>query len=121
VAERAALLLSALDWREPEGAARGVLELAAEVREEPLFAPTLASLVAASVGEDPYTAWTPENLLETADRVTSEAPLVAVALVSAAGQRLHWLEAARHRLRALRRHPSAAVRAVAHATVTASE
>jgi hypothetical protein len=119
--ERAALLLSALDWREPEGAARGVLELAAEVRAEPLFAPTLATLVAASVGEDPYTDWTPENLLETADRVTSEAPLVAVALVSAAGQRLHWLETARHRLRALRRHPSAAVRAAAHATVTASE
>jgi hypothetical protein len=77
--------------------------------------------VAASVGEDPYNGWTPESLLETADRVTSEAPLVAVALVSAAGQRLHWLQDATRRLRALRQHPSAAVRAVAHATVTASE
>ena len=118
--ERATLLLSCFDWREPEDAARGVVELAAEVREEPLFAPTLAPLVAAAVG-DPATEWTPESLLESADRVTREAPLVAVALVSVAGQRLHWREPATRRLRTLRQHPSAAVRAAAHATVTASE
>ncbi|MGZ3457574.1 MAG: hypothetical protein ACXU86_03615, partial [Archangium sp.] len=118
--EDAQLRLCGLDWRDAGSVAKGVLELAAEVREEPLFAPVLARTVAASVG-NPQAEWTPEALLETADRVTSEAPLVAVELVSAAGQRLHWREDAARRLRALRRHPSAAVRAAAYATLTASE
>ncbi|HYO57099.1 hypothetical protein [Archangium sp.] len=118
--ESAALRLSCLEWREAGSAAKGVLELAAEVREEPLFALALATAVAASVG-NPLAEWTPEALLETADRVTSEAPLAAVELVSAAGQRLHWREDAARRLRALRQHPSAAVRAAAYAPLTASE
>jgi hypothetical protein len=118
--ERAALRLCHLDWRDLGSAAKAVLELTAEVREEPLHAPTLAAIVAASVG-DPLAEWTPETLLETADAVTAEAPLVAVELVSAAGQRLHWREDAARRLRSLRQHPRAAIRAVAFALVTASE
>jgi hypothetical protein len=118
--ERAALRLHAFEWRDVGSAAMEVLELAAEVREEPLFAPTLAATVAASVG-DPRAEWTPETLLETADRVASEAPLVAVALISAAGQRLRWREDAARRLRTLRQHPRATVRAAAYAPLTASE
>ncbi len=118
--ERAALRLCGLEWRDAGSAAKEVLELTAEVREEPLFAPTLAALVSASVG-DPQAEWTPETLLELADRVASEAPLVAVGLVSAAGQRLRWREDAARRLRTLRQHPRASVRAAAYATLTASE
>ncbi|PTL79009.1 hypothetical protein [Vitiosangium sp. GDMCC 1.1324] len=118
--ESAALRLSCLEWRDAGSAMAGVLELAAEVREEPLFAPALATAVADSVG-DPLAEWTPEALLETADGVASEAPLASVALVSAAGQRLHWRADAARWLRVLRQHPSAAVRAAAFATVTANE
>ncbi|QRK08959.1 hypothetical protein JQX13_01950 [Archangium violaceum] len=118
--ESASLRLSCLEWRDAGSAAKGVLELAAEAREEPLFAPALAAAVAASVG-DALAEWTPEALLEVAAQVGSEAPLAAVELVSAAGQRLHWREDAARHLRALRQHPSAAVRASAYATVTASE
>jgi hypothetical protein len=118
--ESAALRLASLDWREAGTATAGVLELAAEVREEPFFAPSLAAQVARAVG-NPSAEWTPEALLEVAHRVTPEAPLAAVALVSAAGQRLYWREDAARGLRALRQHPSAAVRAAAYATLTASE
>jgi hypothetical protein len=118
--ESASLRLASLEWREAATAATGVLELAVEVREEPFFAPALAAHVAHAVGQ-PGAEWTPEALLESADRVMPEAPLAAVALVSAAGQRLHWREDAARRLRALRQHPSAAVRAAAYATLTASE
>ena len=118
--ESAALRLASLDWREAGTATAGVLELAAEVREEPFFAPSLAAQVAQAVG-NPSAEWTPEALLEVAHRVTPEAPLAAVALVSAAGHRLYWREDAARGLRTLRQHPSAAVRAAAYATLTASE
>lgn len=118
--EIAQLRLSGIDWRDAGSAAKGVLELAAEVREEPLFARSLATIVAASVG-NPQAEWTPESLLEIADRLTTEAPLAAVELIAVAGQRLHWREDAARRLRALRQHPSAAIRAVAYALVTANE
>ena len=118
--EVAQLRLSGLDWRDAGSAAKGVLELAAEVREEPLFARPLATIVAASVG-NPQAEWTPESLLEIADQLTTEAPLAAVELVGVAGQRLHWREDATRRLRALRQHPSAAIRAAAYTLVTANE
>ncbi|HZI03344.1 MAG TPA: hypothetical protein VEZ71_04945, partial [Archangium sp.] len=69
----------------------------------------------------PSAEWEPEALLDVSDRVAPEAPLTALTLVTVAGQRLHWREDAASRLRALRQHPSAAVRAAAYATVTASE
>ncbi|OJH38700.1 hypothetical protein [Cystobacter ferrugineus] len=118
--ESAALRLAGLDWREADVPSTVLLALEEETREEPFLAPRLAAEVAAAVG--PKDAeWRPEVLLEVADRVGPRLPLVAVALVSAAGQRLSWHESAARRLRALRQHPRAAVRTAAYATVTASE
>jgi hypothetical protein len=118
--ESTALRLAGLEWRDSRVAAEALLALAAETREEPLFAPTLAAAVAAAVGH-PSAEWQPEALLEVADRLTPEAPLTALALVSAAGQRLHWREEVARRLRALRHHPRPPVRAAARATLTATE
>ncbi|MFY0564816.1 hypothetical protein ACN28E_13250 [Archangium lansingense] len=118
--ESAALRLASLEWREARAASEVLHELAAETREEPLFAPSLATAVATQV-VDPSAEWTPETLLELADQVGSELPLTAVVLVSVAGQRLNWREDAARRLRALRQHPVAAVRTAAYATVTANE
>ncbi|ATB38822.1 hypothetical protein CYFUS_004257 [Cystobacter fuscus] len=118
--ESAALRLAGLDWRQADEPSAVLLALEEETHEEPFFAPQLAAAVAAAVS--PKSAeWTPEILLEVADRVGPQLPLVAVALVSAAGQRLGWHEDAARRLRALRQHPRAAVRTAAYATVTASE
>ncbi|WNG26378.1 hypothetical protein F0U62_21865 [Cystobacter fuscus] len=118
--ESAALRLAGLDWREADVPSAVLLALEEETREEPYLVPRLAAAVASAVG--PKDAeWTPEILLEVADRVGSQLPLVAVALVSAAGQRLCWHESAARRLRALRQHPRAAVRTAAYATITASE
>jgi hypothetical protein len=118
--ESASLRLAGLEWRDASVTAQVLHTLTAESREEPLFAPTLAAAVASAVAH-PSAEWTPEALLEVAARVAPEAPLVAVALVSSAGQRLHWREEATRPLRELRRHPSAAVRAAARAIVTAVE
>ncbi len=118
--ESAALRLASLEWHDARGAAELLLTLAAEVREEPLFAVDLADAVANSV-KHPSAEWEPEALLDISDRVAPEAPLTALALVAAAGQRLHWREDAARRLRTLRQHPSAAVRGAARARVTASE
>ena len=63
----------------------------------------------------------PEALLEVADRVLEEAPLVSVALVRAAGGRLHWRGDAAQRLRALREHQRPAIRAAARTITTANE
>ncbi|MFE8595902.1 hypothetical protein [Archangium violaceum] len=116
----AALRLACVEWREARAVAEVLRVLAAETREEPLFAGSLAAVVAKEV-EDDSAGWEPETLLELADAVGAELPLAAVALVSMAGQRLHWREDAARRLRALRQHPSAAVRATAYNTVTANE
>ncbi|REG24504.1 hypothetical protein ATI61_114112 [Archangium gephyra] len=118
--ESAALRLASVEWREALAVAEVLRALAAETREEPLFAQSLAAVVATEV-EDPSAGWEPETLLEVADAVGAGVPLTAVVLVSVAGQRLHWREDAARRLRALRQHPSAAVRAAAYATVTANE
>jgi hypothetical protein len=118
--ESAALRLASLEWHDARVAAELLLTLAAEVREEPLFAPVLAATVTASVGH-PSAEWQPEALLESSDRVAPEAPLVALALVAAAGHRLHWREDAAGRLRALRQHPRAAVRAAARGHWTSRE
>jgi len=118
--ESAALRLASVEWREARTVSEVLRGLAAETREEPLFAPSLADVVATEL-EDSSAGWTPELLLEVADQVGPELPLTAVELISVAGQRLHWREDAASRLRALRQHPSAAVRAAAYATVTASE
>ena len=118
--ESAALRLTSLEWHDARAAAELLLTLTAEVREEPLFAVNLADAVAGSVGH-PSAEWEPEALLDVSDRVAPEAPLTALALVTAAGQRLHWREDAARRLRTLRQHPSVAVRAVARSKVTASE
>jgi hypothetical protein len=118
--ESAALRLASLEWSDARGASELLLTLAAEVRGEPLFAIDLAEAVAGSV-DHPSAEWEPEALLEVSDRVAPEAPLTALTLVATAGKRLRWREDAARRLRALRQHPSAAVRAAARAEVTASE
>jgi hypothetical protein len=118
--ESAGLRLGALEWKDAEAAAEVLRGLAKESAEEPLFASALAAAVAAAVGHA-SAEWEPEVLLEAADHVTAEAPLVSVALVRAAGERLHWREDAARRLRALREHPRPAIRAVARAITTASE
>ncbi|WP_375771354.1 hypothetical protein NR798_10770 [Archangium gephyra] len=118
--DSAALRLASLEWREARAVSEVLRGLATETREEPLFARTLADGVATEL-EDASAGWTPELLLEVADQVGAELPLTAVKLVSVAGPRLHWREDAARRLRALRQHPGAAVRAAAYATVTAHE
>jgi hypothetical protein len=117
---RASLQLASLEWSDASSTARGLLALGEECRAEPLFAPVFASVVSEAVN-NPQAEWTPELLLETVDRLGDALPLISLALISAAGQRLHWREDAALRLRALRRHPSAAVRAAAQAVVTAEE
>lgn len=116
----AGLRLSLLEWEDAGAAATVLLGLAQEVHDEPLFAPALAHTVATAVS-DPSSGWEPETLLETADRVAEAAPLVALTLVKAAGERLHWREDAARRLHALREHPRAGIRAAARAILTASE
>ncbi len=118
--ESAALRLGSLEWKDSHGAAEVLLGLAQESHEEPLFAPALASTVAAAVAH-PSAEWEPEALLETADRTAQAAPLVALALVKAAGERLHWREDAARRLRALREHSRPGIRAAARAILTATE
>jgi hypothetical protein len=118
--ESAGLRLGLLEWKDADAAATALLGLTHEVREEPLFDPALASVVAAAVG-DLSAGWEPEVLLETADRVTEAAPLVALMLVKAAGERLHWREDAARRLRALREHLRPGIRAAARAILTANE
>ena len=118
--ESAALRMAGLDWRDPASATTRLLELGREVREEPLFAPSLAATVGSAV-EHPGTGSTPEALLEIAAGVASELPLVALTLVTTAGRRLHWREDAAALLRSLRQHPRAALRAAALAVVTAQE
>ncbi|MBN1204891.1 MAG: hypothetical protein JXB05_08200 [Myxococcaceae bacterium] len=116
----ARIRLGALEWKDAEAVSQALLTLARESQEEPLFAPVLADEVATAVGH-PSAEWVPETLLEAADRVVEEAPLVSVKLVGAAGERLHWREDAAQRLRALREHPRPAIRAAARAITTANE
>ncbi|ADO69509.1 hypothetical protein [Stigmatella aurantiaca] len=117
---RASLQLACLEWHEATGPARLLLALGEEIRGEPLFAPVLATAVSEAV-QNPSAEWTPEVLLDIVDRLGASLSLVSLVLISVAGQRLHWREDAALRLRALRRHPGAAVRAAAHAIVTAGE
>jgi hypothetical protein len=116
----AGLRLGVLEWKEAGAAEEALLGLAHEARKEPLFALALADAVAAAVG-DASAGWEPETLLETADRVAEETPLVALTLVGTAGERLHWREDAARRLRALREHPRPGIRAAARAILTAKE
>ena len=118
--ESAALRLEGMPWNDSTDNAGALLDLAEEVKEEPLFAPVLAARVAETL-EHPSAEWTPEVLLETAARVKAVIPLTAVTLVAVAGRRLHWREDAAQALRALRLHPRAAVRAAALGVVTAVE
>jgi hypothetical protein len=118
--EGVGLRLSALEWKEAETVSQMLLGLAQEAQEEPLFALALAGEVATAVSH-PSAEWEPETLLEIADRVVREAPLVSVTLVRAAGERLHWREDAAKRLRALREHLRPAIRAAARAITTAKE
>ncbi|KFA86822.1 hypothetical protein [Archangium violaceum] len=118
--ESATLRLASVEWREARAVAEVLRVLATEAREEPLFAWSLSAAVATEV-QDESAGWEPETLLEVADTVEAELPLTAVVLVSVAGQRLHWREDATRRLKALRQHPSAVVRATAYNTVTANE
>jgi hypothetical protein len=96
-----------------------LLGLAAETREEPLFAQALAAMVA-SVMKLANEECAPELLLDVAARVRTGAPLVALELVREAGTRRYWRGAeARNLLRELRQHPRPAVRVAARAvTVT---
>jgi hypothetical protein len=118
--ESASLRLGSWEWKDAETVSQALLGLAQEIQEEPLFAPALAGEVSVAVSH-PSAEWEPETLLEIADRVAREAPLVSVALVRLAGERLHWREDAAKRLRALREHSSPAIRAVARAITTARE
>lgn len=118
--QAARLQLLPLDWNDAAAVADLVLGLAAQAREEPLYAQTLASTVAHSValaGE----ACPAEVLLGMASRVQAEAPLVAVELVHVAGKRLNWNADTLRLLRALRQHPRPAVRAAARALTTVAE
>ncbi|MFY0573636.1 hypothetical protein ACN28S_04035 [Cystobacter fuscus] len=118
--ESAALRLAGLPWKDIPDATRVLLALAEETREEPFFASGLTTTVASAV-DHRGTEWTPEGLLQLAQAVTGPLPLVAVVLVSTAGHRLNWREDAAQALRALRQHPSAAVRAAAFGLLTANE
>lgn len=118
--ESVGLRLGTLEWKDAGTASQTILELSQEPLEEPLFAPALASEVASAVSH-PSAEWEPEALLEIADRVARDAPLVSVVLVRAAGERLHWREDAAKRLRTLREHPRPAIRAAARAIITATE
>jgi len=118
--ESTGLRLGTLEWKDADTVATALHTLARESHEEPLFAPALASEVSAAVSH-PSAEWEPETLLEVSDRVKEEAPLVSVALVRAAGERLHWREDAAKRLRTLREHPRPAIRAAARAITTAKE
>ncbi|SEL86776.1 hypothetical protein SAMN05444354_109115 [Stigmatella aurantiaca] len=117
---RASIRLASLEWNEAPRAAEVLLALGEEIRAEPLFAFGFSFVVSEAVN-NPQAEWTPELLLDIVDRLGNALPLVSLELISAAGQRLHWREDAALRLRALRRHPSAAVRAAAHSVVTANE
>ncbi|MDY7229275.1 hypothetical protein [Hyalangium rubrum] len=118
--ESVGLRLGTLDWKDTGGAIQALRGLAEELRNEPLFAPALASTVSTSVSQGDA-EWEPEALLEISDGVAEAAPLVSVMLVSAAGEKLHWREDAASRLRALREHSRPAIRAQARAVLTASE
>jgi hypothetical protein len=118
--ESVGLRLSAQEWKDAETASQTILKLAQELLEEPLFAPALASEVSSAVSH-PSAEWEPATLLEIADRVTQDAPLVAVVLICLAGQRLHWREDAAKQLRLLREHGRPAIRAAARAITTAQE
>ncbi|WP_224241839.1 hypothetical protein [Hyalangium gracile] len=118
--ESAALRLGVMEWKDAGVASQAILELAAESREEPLFAPSLAGAVASAVSH-PSAEWEPETLLEISERVAEGAPLVSMALVRVAGERLHWREDAARRLRVLREHSRPAIRAAARAIATAGE
>jgi hypothetical protein len=98
-----------------------LLALTVETREEPLFAPVLASMVGAAT-ESPFGEYPPELLLDVAARVEAEAPLVALELVSVAGNRQYWQgDEARRHLRTLRQHPRLSVRTAARALKTVLE
>jgi hypothetical protein len=118
--EGVGLRLGALEWKDAGAAAQVLLELSQESRDEPLFAQALANAASTAVNH-PSAEWVPETLLEIADGVAEQAPLISVVLVHAAGQRLHWREDAAGRLRTLREHPRPAIRAVARAITTANE
>jgi hypothetical protein len=118
--ESVGLRLGSQEWKDAEAVSQVLRGLAQESREEPLFAPALASEVATAVSH-PSAEWEPENLLEISDRLMEEAPLVSVALVHTAGERLHWREDAAKRLRSLRDHSRPAIRATARAITTANE
>lgn len=118
--ESAGLRLGALEWRDTEAVAAAIHALSRESCEEPLFAPALAHAAASAVSHRDV-EWEPETLLSVSDRLATEAPLVSVELVRAAGERLHWREDAAQRLRTLREHPRPAIRAAARAMTTAEE
>lgn len=116
----AGLQLSLLEWKDASAVSHAIRELTEQSHEEPLFAPALAAAVSTAVGQ-PSAEWLPETLLEIADRVVKEAPLVSVELVRSAGERLHWRDDAAQRLRTLREHSRPAIRASARAITTATE
>lgn len=118
--ESAALRLCAQEWKNAGEVAGALLGLAAEAKEEPLFAQTLANEVSNALNQR-GAEWEPEVLLEASDRLREESPLVALALLSAANRRLHWRADLAERLRVLRAHPRPAVRAAARALLTAME
>lgn len=118
--ESAGLRLGAMEWKDAETVASALYALSQESCEEALFAPALASEAAAAVSHRDAD-WEPETLLEVSDRLATEAPLVSVELVRAAGERLHWRQDAAQRLRTLREHPRPAIRAAARAITTAQE
>ncbi|XXF79467.1 hypothetical protein P2318_06860 [Myxococcaceae bacterium GXIMD 01537] len=120
--EAARLRLGVMEWTEASTVATKLLALAERLRAEPLFEPALAQKLTEALSAT-RAEWAPERLLEVADRVGGEAPFLAVALVGAAGERLHWRAdaGAGTRLRALREHPRPAVRAAALAVLTRSE
>lgn len=118
--ESAGLRLGTLEWKDTGVALQALRALATESQAEPLFAPALASVVAGAVHAG-GAEWEPEGLLEISDGVVEQAPLVALTLVKAAGERLHWREDAARRLRALREHSRPAIRAAARAILTANE
>ncbi|WP_257449456.1 hypothetical protein [Archangium lipolyticum] len=115
----ARLRVHALVWKEAGPVADALLGLAAEIRDEPLFAQALETMVA-SVMKFAREECSQEVLLDVAARVRAEAPLVSLALVREVGNRQDWRgDEARRLLRELRQHPRPAVRAAARAvTVT---
>lgn len=114
----ARLAVAAEDFSRPRSTEAALRKVAEAAARDSAWGQTVASAVAQRLAA---AAWQAEELLALADALVEVAPLVALTLVTAAGQRTQWPEPAAARLRALRRHPAPFVQACARAVATAAE